>query len=186
MTIPGQHFEIHFINIQAELGKHSKTRMYEVMSSIKFYHFSWQANFDKLFMVHCAICAWNAAKNIHTHLVGIFFAVVRSFVFTGLYNVFTLLLQGYLIGKMPIHNYIIAPVLVTAQKENQPVLSQNKTQETVNHGHNSWDVSTHLPLDKMAVISQTIFSDAFSSMSSFVFWLKFHWSLFLRVQLTIT
>ena len=41
------------------------------------------------------------------------------------------------------------------------------------------------PLDKMAVISQTIFSDAFSWMKIFVFWLKFHWSLFLRVQLPI-
>ena len=33
----------------------------------------------------------------------------------------------------------------------------------------------------MAAISQTIFSDAFSWMKSFVFWSKFHW-----VQLTIT
>ena len=38
----------------------------------------------------------------------------------------------------------------------------------------------------MAVISQTIFSDAFSRKKGFVFWLKFHWSLFLRVQLTIS
>ena len=38
----------------------------------------------------------------------------------------------------------------------------------------------------MAAISQTIFLDAFSWMKSFIFWLKFHWSLFLRVQLTIT
>ena len=37
---------------------------------------------------------------------------------------------------------------------------------------------THLPLDKMAAILQTMFSDAFSWMKSFVFWLKFHWSLF--------
>ena len=36
----------------------------------------------------------------------------------------------------------------------------------------------------MAAISQTIFSDAFSWMKSVVFGLKFHWSLFLRVQLT--
>ena len=48
------------------------------------------------------------------------------------------------------------------------------------------NVLTHLPLDKMAAISQKIFSDAFLWMKSFVFWLKFHWSLFLRVQLTIT
>ena len=45
---------------------------------------------------------------------------------------------------------------------------------------------THLPLDKMAAISQTIFSDAFPLIKFFVFLLKFHWSLFLRVQLTIT
>ena len=48
----------------------------------------------------------------------------------------------------------------------------------------TWDL-THLPLDKMAAISQTLFSDAFSWMKSFVLWSKFHWSLFLRVQLTI-
>ena len=49
-----------------------------------------------------------------------------------------------------------------------------------------WQYFTHLPLDKMAAISPTIFSDAFSWTNSFVFWLKFPWSLFLRVQLTIT
>ena len=32
---------------------------------------------------------------------------------------------------------------------------------------------THLPLDKVALISQTIFSYAFSWMKNFVFWLKF-------------
>ena len=46
--------------------------------------------------------------------------------------------------------------------------------------------STHLPLDKMAAFSQTTFSNAFSWMKCLVFWLKFHWSLFLRVQFTIT
>ena len=40
---------------------------------------------------------------------------------------------------------------------------------------------THIPLNKMATILQTIFSDAVSWMKSFVFWLKFHWSLFLRM-----
>ena len=44
---------------------------------------------------------------------------------------------------------------------------------------------THLPLNEMATISQTIFLDAFSWIKKIVFWLKFHWSLFLRVQLTI-
>ena len=43
---------------------------------------------------------------------------------------------------------------------------------------------THFPPDKMAAVSQTIFSDAFSScswMNSFIFWMKLHQSLFLRV-----
>ena len=43
----------------------------------------------------------------------------------------------------------------------------------------------HLPVDKMDAISQMIFSDVFLWMKSFVFWLNFHWSLFLRFQLTI-
>ena len=45
---------------------------------------------------------------------------------------------------------------------------------------------THLPLDKMAAIFLTMFSNAYPWMKTFVFWLKLHWSLFLRVQLTIT
>ena len=44
---------------------------------------------------------------------------------------------------------------------------------------------THLLLDKMATILQMISPVAFLWMKSFVFWLKFHWRLFLRVQLTI-
>ena len=49
-------------------------------------------------------------------------------------------------------------------------------------GHNQL---THLLLNKMAAISQTIFWNAFSWMINFVFWLKFNWSLLLKVQLTI-
>ena len=44
---------------------------------------------------------------------------------------------------------------------------------------------THWGRDKMDAISQTTFSSAFSWMKIFEFWLKFHWSLFPRVQLTI-
>ena len=51
------------------------------------------------------------------------------------------------------------------------------------HGHS---VLTHLPLGKIAAISQTINSYAFSWMKSYVFWLTFHLSLFLRVKVTIT
>ena len=44
---------------------------------------------------------------------------------------------------------------------------------------------THWGPDKMAAISQTTFSNAFSWMKMYEFWLRFHLSLFLRVQLTI-
>ena len=43
---------------------------------------------------------------------------------------------------------------------------------------------THWGRDEMYNISQTTFSNVFSSMKMFEFQLKFHWSLFLRVQLT--
>ena len=44
---------------------------------------------------------------------------------------------------------------------------------------------THWGRDEMNNISQTTFSNVFSSMKMFEFQLKFHWSLFPRVQLTI-
>ena len=44
---------------------------------------------------------------------------------------------------------------------------------------------THWGWDKMAIICQTTFSNTFSWMKMNQFWLKFHLSLFLRVQLTI-
>ena len=48
------------------------------------------------------------------------------------------------------------------------------------------NIVPHSPPDKMAAISQTTFLSAFSWMKFSAFWLKFQWSLFLRVQLTIT
>ena len=44
---------------------------------------------------------------------------------------------------------------------------------------------THWGRDNMAAISQTTLSKAFSWMKMLEFRLRFHWSLFLRVQLTI-
>ena len=44
---------------------------------------------------------------------------------------------------------------------------------------------THWGRDKMAAIFQTTLSNAFSWIRILEFWLRFHWSLFLRVQLTI-
>ena len=53
--------------------------------------------------------------------------------------------------------------------------------ETV--GHDA--AVTHWSRERMAAISQTTFSNAFSWMKIYEFRLKFHWSLFPRVQLTI-
>ena len=47
-------------------------------------------------------------------------------------------------------------------------------------------ILTHWGRDKMAAIFQTTFSNAFYWMKLYEFRLKFHWSLFLRVQLTIS
>ena len=47
-------------------------------------------------------------------------------------------------------------------------------------------ILTHWSRDKMGAISQTTFSNAFSSMKIYEFRLRFHWSLFLRFILTIS
>ena len=44
---------------------------------------------------------------------------------------------------------------------------------------------THSGRGKMDAISQTPFSKAFSWIEMYEFWLRSHWSLFLKVQLTI-
>ena len=43
----------------------------------------------------------------------------------------------------------------------------------------------HLPLNKMDAISQMTFSNIFLWMKGFVFWMIFHWSMFLRIKLTV-
>ena len=65
------------------------------------------------------------------------------------------------------------------------ITAQHTTQVDKLHSYQYASSLTH-PLDKMAAISQMIFSDAFSWIWNVVFWLKFHWSLFLRAQLTVT
>ena len=49
-----------------------------------------------------------------------------------------------------------------------------------------WSSLTHWGRDEMDNISQATFSNALSSMKMLKFRLEFHWSLFLRVQLTIS
>ena len=51
--------------------------------------------------------------------------------------------------------------------------------------HKVYFMLTYFPWDKMAAISQTTISILFSWMKILEFRLKFHWSLFLRVQMTI-
>ena len=51
--------------------------------------------------------------------------------------------------------------------------------------HLALDALTHWGRDKMAAIFQTTYWNAFSWMKKFESRLTFHWSLFLRVQLTI-
>ena len=49
-----------------------------------------------------------------------------------------------------------------------------------------WNISLkHWGRNKMAAISQTTFSNALSWMKMYIFHFRFHWSLFLRTQLTI-
>ena len=63
-----------------------------------------------------------------------------------------------------------------------------KKKETMLLDPSRWQTSrvlTHWGPDKMAAIFQTTFSKAFSRMKIYEFWLRFHWSLFPRVQLTI-
>ena len=48
------------------------------------------------------------------------------------------------------------------------------------------DILTHLGWDKMVTIFQMTYSNAFSCMKIYEFRLRFHWSLFVRVQLTIS
>ena len=43
---------------------------------------------------------------------------------------------------------------------------------------------THWKLTKMIAVPQAAFSNTFPSIKSFVFWFKFHWSFFPRVQFT--
>ena len=48
-----------------------------------------------------------------------------------------------------------------------------------------WVHLTHWGWDKMAAISQTTFSNAFSGMKMYEVRIRFHWSLFLRLEITI-
>ena len=56
----------------------------------------------------------------------------------------------------------------------------------ISRHHDDHSTLTHWGRDKMAVIFLTTFSNGFSLMKKYEFRLKFHWTLFLWVQLTIS
>ena len=58
--------------------------------------------------------------------------------------------------------------------------------EVIRYRNHCWVFKLNSPLDIMAAISQKMFSDEFLRTKSLLCRLKFHWSLLLRVQLTIT
>ena len=55
-----------------------------------------------------------------------------------------------------------------------------------NSKHSYSTTLTHWDRDEMAAILHTAFSNAFSWMKMYEFRLRFHWRLFLRVQLTVS
>ena len=80
------------------------------------------------------------------------------------------------------------PVCCTNNDEIYTVEWQQRNNWLINYLHRKWWSRlclTHWGRDKMAAISQTTLSIAFSLMKMVEFSLKFHWSLFIRVQLTI-
>ena len=89
--------------------------------------------------------------------------------------------------RLFLHNYRTMIVIylrdrVVLRDLRLPSNNRAELQSAVNH---SDLLLTHWGRDKMADIFQTTFSNAFSWMKMLEFWLKCHWSLFLRVQLTI-
>ena len=84
------------------------------------------------------------------------------------------------------------PALIQAMTRRRQTTSHNRTNAdqdpwwymryTLKYAH----LLTHWGRYKMAAISQTIFSNAFSWMKIYEFRLRFHWSLFLVVQTTIS
>ena len=71
-----------------------------------------------------------------------------------------------------------------------PVLPTSLNHNAMDDGDNEvsnpnlQDILSHWGWDKMAAISLTTFSNAFSWIKMYEFSLRFHWNLFLRVQFT--
>ena len=90
--------------------------------------------------------------------------------------------------------YVLCRVVLTCPTDNKlaalvQIMACHRTvwHSTLTHRYTSPDptVLTHWGRDKMDAISQTTLSNAISWKKMLEFRLRFHWSLFLRVQLTI-
>ena len=90
-----------------------------------------------------------------------------------------------LITYGPVDKSVLVQVMAWHQTVAKPKVKPMLTCDTIQHQLICYRILTHWGRDKMDAISQTTFSSAFSWMKIFEFWLIFHWSLFLRVQLTI-
>ena len=60
------------------------------------------------------------------------------------------------------------------------------TKINIDMSHHSMRMLTHLPKTKQPPFRRRSYQMHFHEWKNFVFWFEFHWSLFLRVQLTIS
>ena len=117
------------------------------------------------------------ADDISTMLIEIIFLCLHS-----LHEAMPVVVQQLqLLWSLRIIKLLFEPLFVyhDLQQANHPRRSSRKDQQQSQSKYrgpvkNDYEPETHLPLDKMATISQMIFSYAFSWMKSFVFWCEFH------------
>ena len=142
------------------------------------YQNNWLIIETKLFLSQALFCRKTKStppKNIHTVRSELCFGVVRCRVILAKSLRVTLLALGRLCNWLP--QCRTGRISLDRTWCSQEWLS-NRTQQ--NNILCIFELS-----DKMAAIFHTTFSNAFSWMKMFKFRLRFHWSLFPRVQLTI-
>ena len=102
------------------------------------------------------------------------------------HNIWWSLYTGFFV--MPCTGQLGGPVLkASGRVQNTPFGLGDKSPKITDQHPAVGSVSqiTHWGRDKIDAISQTTFSSAYSWMKMFEFQLIFHWSFFLRVQLSI-
>ena len=92
----------------------------------------------------------------------------------------------YILNQNIIYIYIHCTILSMIICRSINISNQQYTLYTMAHWRLIYlNHISHWGRDKMTAVSQTTRSNAFSWMKMLEFWLRFHWSLFLRVQSTI-